>query len=55
MSKVQAAAYSRDGKRLSAAGWWSGVKIWDAENRRPEVELKSLSHSAFSAAFSPEP
>ncbi len=49
-----AGAYSPDGKRLSAGGWWEHLKIWDAESGRPEVELKSLCHSALSAAFSPD-
>lgn len=49
-----AGTYSPDGKRLSAGGWWEHLKIWDAESGRPEVELKSLCHSPFNAAFNPD-
>ncbi len=51
--KVQAVAYSFDGKRILTASWDKTAKVWDAVTGREIVTLKGHD-GVYSAAFSPD-
>jgi WD40 repeat protein len=51
--RIEAVAYSPDGKRFAASGWGGSVNIWNAGSK-PLLTITSGANCIFALAFSPD-
>ena len=52
--KIEAVAFSPDGKRFATGGWGGSVYVWDIESKEELLEIATGGEYVFAVTFSPD-